>query len=184
MRAELAAAAMDYVAEVGFDHATAEQIAQGIGVSRATFFRYFGSKEDALVSAARVVPMSVTDCFRAVDAEAGSTAWSTLRRAFAPLAEAVDANPAVLRRRRHLIAEAAPLRARLVSMNVKEWTELADALGERISDPFAARAVAAAAGAALELAWHAWLRDESAEFAHELDRAFEAMSTAFSITLG
>ena len=40
LRAELAEAAADYCVEHGFDTVTVEEIAQGIGISRATYFRY------------------------------------------------------------------------------------------------------------------------------------------------
>ena len=47
-RARIATAAAERVAEYGLAGATVEQIAQAAEVGRATFFRYFSSKEDAV----------------------------------------------------------------------------------------------------------------------------------------
>jgi AcrR family transcriptional regulator len=47
-RARIAAAAAECVAEKGLAGATIEQIAHAADIGRATFFRYFSSKEDAV----------------------------------------------------------------------------------------------------------------------------------------
>ncbi|WP_375385406.1 TetR family transcriptional regulator [uncultured Microbacterium sp.] len=44
----VAAAAIDLFAEQGFDQTSVEQIAQAAGVSRSTFFRQFGGKDDVV----------------------------------------------------------------------------------------------------------------------------------------
>ena len=47
-RARIASAAAQSVAENGLAGATVEQIAHAAEIGRATFFRYFSSKEDAV----------------------------------------------------------------------------------------------------------------------------------------
>jgi AcrR family transcriptional regulator len=47
-RASVVAAALELFAEQGFDQTSVEQIAQAAGVSRSTFFRQFGGKDDVV----------------------------------------------------------------------------------------------------------------------------------------
>jgi TetR/AcrR family transcriptional regulator, regulator of mycofactocin system len=49
-RAEIAAAALDLFSKKGFQGVTIEEIVDAAGVSRRTFFRYFETKEDALLA--------------------------------------------------------------------------------------------------------------------------------------
>ena len=44
------AAAVRYLAEHGYEQTTASALADAIGMSRSTFFRRFGSKEDVVFS--------------------------------------------------------------------------------------------------------------------------------------
>src|ERR1700748_2442952 len=53
-RRRIAAAAAELVAERGLAPATAEHIADAADISRATFFRYFNSKEDAVAEGVNV----------------------------------------------------------------------------------------------------------------------------------
>lgn len=53
-RQRIAAAAAQLVADVGLAGATAERIADAADVGRATFFRYFNSKEDAVAEGVNV----------------------------------------------------------------------------------------------------------------------------------
>lgn len=54
MRQRIAAAAAQLAAEVGLAGATVERIADAADIGRATFFRYFNSKEDAVAEGVNV----------------------------------------------------------------------------------------------------------------------------------
>lgn len=176
LRAELAVAASDFCAERGFESVTVDDIAQAIGVSRATFFRYFGSKEDAVVAAARTVRTPLADGIRGEPA--GVSAWTAARSAMAATVEVARVDPGRLRSRVRMISASPALRARLALHHADDRVELAEALTERMTDPHAARAVAGAAMAAIDLGWSLWASDSSADLGTELDRAFALVADA------
>jgi AcrR family transcriptional regulator len=51
IRNELTAAAVQLFSEHGFAETTGRQIAEAVGVSERTFFRYYASKEDVILGA-------------------------------------------------------------------------------------------------------------------------------------
>jgi len=119
LRAELADAAATFCAEHGFDEVTANEIAHGIGVSRATFFRYFASKEDAVVSAARGAAARGAFAQRIAQtadaAEPGTTVWAIIRGAAESMIDMADTRGDALRARIRMITDVPALRAYLAS---------------------------------------------------------------------
>jgi AcrR family transcriptional regulator len=85
MRAEVREVAFRLFAEQGFANTTVEQIAAAAGLSRATFFRYFGSKEDLVLNRIIGFGREVADALAARPAE--EPPWQALRRAFDVIAE-------------------------------------------------------------------------------------------------
>jgi AcrR family transcriptional regulator len=179
LRAELADAAATFCAEHGFDEVTADEIAHGIGVSRATFFRYFASKEDAVVSAARGAAARGAFAERIAEtadaAEPGTTVWAIIRTAAESMIDMADTRGDALRARVRMITEVPALKAHLASQRRNEQSAVADVLRERLSGDRTARALAAAAVAAADLAWQEWARTPDSKLRPLLDAYFTAL---------
>ncbi|WP_423464396.1 TetR family transcriptional regulator [Promicromonospora sp. MS192] len=187
LRAELADAAATFCAEHGFDKVTATEIAQGIGVSRATFFRYFASKEDAVVSAARGAAARGSFAQRIAEtvdvAEPGSSVWAVIRRAAESMSDMADARGDALRARIRMITDVPALTAHLASQRRSDQTAVEDVLRERLGDDRAASALAAAAVAAADLAWQEWARTPGSRLRPLLDAYFTALGDVATATL-
>ncbi|GAA1582182.1 TetR/AcrR family transcriptional regulator [Actinoplanes couchii] len=80
MRAEVSAIATRLFAEQGCDNTTVEQIAAEAGLSRTTFFRYFGTKEDVVLTWLAELGPGLAAAFTA--RPAGEDPWLSLRRTF------------------------------------------------------------------------------------------------------
>lgn len=180
LRAEFADAAATYCAEHGFDEVTADEIARGIGVSRATFFRYFASKEDAVVSAARgsaeragTFAQQVAQTADA--AEPGTTVWAIMRAATESMIDNAEKRGDPLRARIRMIADVPALKGHLAAQRRSEQSAVADVLRERLGDDRAARALAAAGVAAADLAWQEWARTPDSSLRPLLDAYFAAL---------
>src|ERR1700747_2519165 len=61
-RSEIASAALQLFAERGFEGVTVDEIVDAAGVSRRTFFRYFETKEDALLADYPALNIRLTEC--------------------------------------------------------------------------------------------------------------------------
>jgi AcrR family transcriptional regulator len=110
VRAEIAAVAFDLFVEHGLANVTADEIATAVGVSRATFFRYFAAKEDVVLEGLERLGADMRDVL--VLRPEGEAPWQALRASFdvAVAANVRDADRSV--RLSTMLAEAPSLRAR------------------------------------------------------------------------
>lgn len=145
--------------ENGFDATTVDQIAQAAGISRRSFFHYFGSKEDLVLGDTDALGETVR---AALESRPGAeTAWQAIRAAFLVLAEN-QGDLADQLAVAHLYHDAPSLRARHLEKNLR-WQELlAPDIQRRLGLPASdvpdprARAFVAAALACLDAAIDAW----------------------------
>lgn len=79
VRAELSQVAFELARERGFDDVTVDDMAAAGGVSRSTLLRYFGSKEEAVLSAFDSHAVRFAAAVRARPADEDD--WTALRRA-------------------------------------------------------------------------------------------------------
>ena len=83
LRSELALAATDIFAVEGFDEVTVDDLVQRLGISRATFFRYFGSKDEAVLTTLDLFGDDYAALLEAVgegDVVEGETLWQLIAR--------------------------------------------------------------------------------------------------------
>jgi AcrR family transcriptional regulator len=89
VREQIADIALDLFAERGFENVTVEEIATAAGISARSFFRYFPNKEDVVVGDPIPAGERIRDAFAARPSD--EPIWTSLRVAFDPLIENVDA---------------------------------------------------------------------------------------------
>jgi AcrR family transcriptional regulator len=163
VHAEITDTALRLFAENGFEATTVDQIAAAAGISRRSFFHYFGSKEDVVLGDLEALGMRVREALEArPDAE---TAWEALREAFKSL-QGPGTDAVTELQIATMYADAPSLRARHLEKHLRWQQLLAPDIERRLgitrntvpgtpADP-RARAVIAAALACLDTAVEAW----------------------------
>lgn len=171
VRTHLAEAAYECFLAHGFEQTTVAEAARAAGVSRATFFRYFRTKEDAVIVAMQSTALDVGALLRTVDVHDGQPVWTHLRRSFEPAVAAADADPQRLRAKAQMITSIPSLVAHLAERRRAQEELLAAALAEQLDDALTAKVLAAAALAAFDLAWREWA-ESGGSFRTVLDEVF------------
>ncbi len=173
-RSAIQAVALDLIGRQGYDATTCEQIAAAAEVSTATFFRYFPTKEDVVL----------TDDYDPLITYAITTRPTTesplqaARRGLAhTLAELDDDEMAVVRARTALLLSVPALRSRLQEQMSSTRSAFASAFAPRMGqDPthLEVQVLAAACAAALAVAVETWAGSER-ELARTVDEALAAL---------
>lgn len=132
IRSELAQVAFDLFRRDGFDNVTVNDLAAAAGVSRSTFLRYFGSKEDAVLGAVDARGEQVADALRARPADEDD--WTALRRALDAVTEPHRQDPDGTLEVSQLIMRTPALGARTLEKQNGWRPVIAQALAER-ADP-------------------------------------------------
>lgn len=176
-RAAIQDAALRLIGERGYDATTCEQIAAAAEVSPATFFRYFPTKEDVVV----------TDDYDPVLAHAVSSRPGregpllAVRRGLAQTFALISAEEmATVRSRTTLMLSVPALRARMLEQTDSARDALAGALAPRMGrDPhdLKVQSLAAACAAALSVAVEHWAAHGGDLTAH-VDEALVAIGDA------
>jgi TetR/AcrR family transcriptional regulator, regulator of mycofactocin system len=165
--------ALELFRERGFDETPVEDIAAAAGISRRTFFRYFGSKNDVVFGNFE---------FLLQDFEKWLASQPADRPMFEVIADATmrfnrvhSDGPVAHRERMELILHTPALRANAALRNA-EWLAVVagyaarrmDALPDDLGPQLAGHVSLGAASAAYE----AWLRDDSSDLDDLVHRAF------------
>lgn len=133
VRSELAQVAFDLIRRRGFEKVTVNDLAAAAGVSRSTFLRYFGTKEDAVLGAVDAQGELLADALRARPADEDD--WTALRRALDMLTEPYRQDPAEALATTRLIMGTPALCARQLEKQSGWRPVLARALAGRTDPP-------------------------------------------------
>ncbi|MEU6352404.1 TetR family transcriptional regulator [Streptomyces sp. NPDC047072] len=129
VRAELAAVAFELFRREGFDKVTLDDLAAAAGVSRSTFLRYFGTKEDAVLGAFEGQDRKVADALRARPADEAD--WPALRHALDSVIGRYREDPAGALATTRLVYDTPSLCARHLEKQHSWRPALARALADR-----------------------------------------------------
>ena len=179
VRAEIAETAFELFTERGFDQTTVDDIAVAAGLSRRSFFRYFASKEDAVLGMLNAVGDAIAAELAARPAD--EPPWTSLRRALDVLVTTYLGDPTVALARFRLIHHTPALRTTLLDKQDRWQRSLAQVLAARLgADPahdLRPQLLAATALAALDVASRRWLAsDGQANLATLLDESFALLT--------
>jgi AcrR family transcriptional regulator len=159
-RARIAAAAARSVAESGLAGATIEQIAAAAEIGRATFFRYFSSKEDAV---AEGMTTHWLDAITAAIARQpkGLSAVEAVVAAFEDLGDGFDTISGQVRELATLTRSSPALSAWTLQIYLRYEAAIAALVAPRLDDPVAEdprpRLIGALAMASIRIALDDWL---------------------------
>lgn len=164
-RSAISLAAIELCKKHGFDAVTIERIAERAGVSRRTYFRYFPSKEMALLDRRS----RQLEAFQAKLSAAppGATALEVVTEALRSLADDYRDNRARILIERRLFAASAEVTSRDLALDRELERAIAQAVEARLSGRQARRAARFFAAAAMGVVRA--LLDEWAEAKGELD---------------
>lgn len=179
VRAEIAETAFQLFTERGFDQTTVDDIAAAAGLSRRSFFRYFASKEDAVLGMLNAVGDAIAAELAARPAD--EPPWTSLRRALDVLVTTYLGDPTVALARFRLIHHTPALRTTLLDKQDRWQRSLAQVLAARLGEDPARdprpELLAATALAALDVASRRWLAsDGQANLATLLDESFALLA--------
>jgi AcrR family transcriptional regulator len=178
IRAEVAATAIRLFLDEGFDAVTVDQISAAAGLSRRSFFRYFRSKEDVVVSVFAELAEAGARTF--VERLSSDGVWLALRRSMDPFVAWAEQDRRRALALMRLVFESDSLRAGYLD-RVDRWsaslaTVLSTQLGLDANTGLYATVVATAGMGAYVAGARAWVsRAGEVSLASLFDQAFAAL---------
>lgn len=173
----LAEGALPVIRAQGIGSVTADDLAQAMGISRATFFRHFATKDEALLFAVMGdAALFSLDMAQPCDLR-GQVVWPVLRHAFRCFdAKAADSD---FRDRLRLVLVSPALGSQLRLSRAPQIAALVDGLVACQLDPLIARYLVSAAVAVADRCLADWARADEGDLSDALDTAFAALARGY-----
>jgi AcrR family transcriptional regulator len=179
VRAEITATARELFVRQGFDATTVDQIVDAAGISRRSFFRYFGTKEDVVLGDVGARGTAIARALAARPLDEGP--WEALRGALVDSQPETFDDPASDLAIGQIMSETPSLRARLYEKRTGWHEALIPLVTARIAGPdsnLVATAIVAAALSCFDIAAHTWLDSNgNADITEVYDAAVRAIRT-------
>ncbi len=179
MRADIEHVAIRMFLDRGYDAVSVDDIAEAVGMSSRTFFRYYATKDEILRSYRRGLGDALVDAFAAQPDVAPATV--ALRAAYAATSHVAKPERERVRALGRLLATAPAVHARTVGESLLDdriEAEFARRSRARRTDPRPAVVVAAVAAAAT-VGWNRWVaHDDSRDPAVVVAAAIDLLRLA------
>ncbi|MFC0435649.1 TetR/AcrR family transcriptional regulator [Kutzneria buriramensis] len=166
VRARIAEAAMALFVANGYERTTVDHVAESVGMSARSVFRYFPTKEDMVVGHLDEVGVKIADALEARPTT--ESAWTAVRHALKHHIEELAADPETNLAIATMLIDAPSLLPALLAKQARWVDGLAPNLTQRLDGPLnlrplKARAIAFAALACLNNAVDEWTRTGGAK---------------------
>jgi AcrR family transcriptional regulator len=161
----------------GFDETTVEEIAQAAGVSRASFFRYFSSKDDLLAQNVIKYGDALTAAIKA--SPPSSTPLEIMRKTVLAVAKETANSPHARQVIDISLRSAAARQAhmsRMVEVESKVATAFAERVGSLSKDEIEPRLLAIMTLSAMNVAVMSWHRGDSQELSAAVEQVFSSLT--------
>jgi AcrR family transcriptional regulator len=176
-RVEVGMIALDLFAEKGFEATTAGEAADAAGISRASFFRLFSSKEEAVF--ARQEATGAVIAATLAERPPEEDHWTALHSAFKASTDRYMEDPERALARSRLILENPSLRARRLEVHADWSPAICEALAARVggdAESIKIEGVVAAALGAFDAATTRWGASDGGDLIALIDESFEAVA--------
>jgi len=178
VRSDIARQALLLFDEQGFDATTVEEIAGVAGISVRSFFRYFSSKEDAVLYEVEPLGADVRDALALRPST--ESPWIALLNALEPIVQMVDGDPTGQLRLTRVAISTPALRARSTEKHIAWAALLTPLMADRegtTGDTLRSRSVIHAGLACMDLALQAWAEEGNIHpFSTYLHKAFASIA--------
>lgn len=178
-----ASAAVRFLAERGYDAVTAGELADAIGMSRSTFFRRFGSKDDVVFADHDLALRQLEEVLEA----GGRDVPDALTRATAGVLQILTRDPATAKLRSDLLRHTPALRERELVITHR-YERVIEAYLSRVAGPETPRwvpiALAAGVVAVHNSTLRRWLRETDPRLLGALDQDLRQLADRFAPWFG